>query len=79
MSEEMKDCPFCGGTPEYYGGWSRARREDAQKKGEKVSGREPSICCEECGIGFSAGWFGYGISDKSAKKSTIEAWNRRNN
>jgi hypothetical protein len=86
MSEEvseLKNCPFCGGKVKYYNGWAWGDREraweKAQQEGENAIGRDPSICCEDCGIGFTTGWFGHGISDESAKNTTVEAWNRRVN
>jgi len=70
---ELLPCPFCGCKEvEYYNGWKKGSR-----KCDDSYGRNPSICCDECGIGFSVGYFGYGISDKKAKKDTYEAWNKR--
>jgi len=65
---KMKLCPFCGGIPEYFNGWLGDKKEN---------GREPSMCCEDCGIWFAKGVYGFGISDKYAKEDTIKAWNRR--
>ena len=70
---KLKPCPFCGGRCKYYSGWGGGSRKKAKIK----DGRDPSICCEKCGIGFSTGWYGHGISDKHAEEETRKAWNLR--
>ena len=71
--DELKPCPFCGWkTINYFNGWKHGDRE---KDGGKW--RSPSITCEGCEIGFSAGSFGFGISDEEAKDIIITAWNTR--
>jgi len=70
MSEELtiSSCPHCGNTDtEYFHGWDD----------ERDIGREPVITCGGCGVGFSVGFFGCGISDDEAEAITIEAYNRR--
>lgn len=71
---KMKCCPFCGSKKVvYHNGWVKGDREyDKDSKG-----REPSITCPECGIGFSMGWFGFGISDQIAEEETMVSWNQR--
>jgi len=72
---EIKNCPFCGHKDvRYYTGWKKGNR-----KYDNSKGRSPSITCERCGMGFSYGWFGRGITDKDAKEKTIEKWNNRYN
>lgn len=65
-------CPFCGGDAEYHNGWIYGDRA----KGDKKS-RNPSVTCQKCGIGFSVGSFGGGISDNQAHRMTANAWNKR--
>ena len=77
---KLKSCPFCGSEDVYYfSGWKGGTRAKHKKYelGKEPEGRSPSISCEECGIGLTAGWFGYGISDANAKKYTCNAWNKR--
>lgn len=66
---ELKSCPFCGGEVTYHTGYAKGNKD--------VSYRRPSITCERCGIGFSYGAFGHGISDEDAERMTSEAWNAR--
>jgi hypothetical protein len=76
-NEKMKGCPFCGNLDvKYHTGWIGGTKEASEKNIEK-RGREPSITCSECGIGFSFGFFGQGIEDDYAKKETIKRWNCR--
>jgi hypothetical protein len=70
---KLKLCPFCGGKAKYYNGWGFGDRDKAKEK----DGRDPSVSCEDCGIGISQGWYGHGISDEDAIEDTIKAWNRR--
>lgn len=70
---ELKLCPFCGSKEtHYFNGWKKGARKFDTKRD-----REPSVTCEKCGIGMSFGSFGYGVTDRLAKKMTIDAWNRR--
>jgi len=72
-TEELKPCPFCHSEDvRFHNGWARGSRKD-----DISNHRTPSITCRDCGIGFSSGSFGRGISDKSAKKETFQQWNKR--
>ena len=70
---KMKPCPFCGCKDiTYYTGWKFGDRTK-----DEATGTSPSICCDECSIGVSVGWFGRGFSDRRMKAITIADWNRR--
>jgi len=73
---KLEACPFCSSQRvKYFNGWAFGDRERDPEHNKK--GRHPSITCEECGIGVTTGFFGYGVSDQDAKEITIIAWNRR--
>jgi hypothetical protein len=71
----LKKCPHCGSSEvDYSNGWGFGVRE---LDSVNPDGRQPEIVCNGCGCGFSAGWFGRGISDAKAMEITVKAWNRR--
>ena len=79
MSGELEPCPFCGSDDvAYHNGWMFGNRQKhIVKTREEKSFREPSITCGDCGIGFSKGSYGWGITDEQAEADTKTAWNTR--
>lgn len=72
--KKLKSCPFCGSKKvNYYNGWRFGDREK-----DKSEWREPSVSCEQCGIGISVGTFNRMVPDDKAKEETIKGWNCRN-
>lgn len=78
---KLKNCPFCGSTRvEYDSGWPFGCLENAAANGiaeEKLLKRTPVICCDDCGISFNLGSYGFSISDYRTKELLFNAWNQR--
>jgi Lar family restriction alleviation protein len=66
MSDKLKPCPFCGGEAELF-----LRSCNGVPSGDVVT--EAEITCNKCDVKFTR----WALNKIWAKKSVIEAWNRR--